>query len=165
MKKSFQEIRSRYQKLKEKIVDRLSVTGLRILTRSKKIKNIPPEEELFHDQYSEYEYDQTNSASSTIPTINTSLMINEDEYEYDNLDSLDEIDEFEQIDDTRGICDDIHWNVLNATQNSTVFILTKYTLSDQMICSLSDVDPHIKYHHVCEYGLLFPLTLNANPSF
>jgi hypothetical protein len=167
MKASFQELRMKYQKLKHKIVDRLSLTGLRILRRSKKIKETPTEEELIYhhhhmysDQYIEYDYDNrefnsTDLVSSPDITLNLSSVINSDEYEYDDLDSSDEIDEFEQIEDTRGICDDTHWNVLNDMNNSTVFILTKYNMSNKTICSLSDVDPHTKYHHVCEYGLSF----------
>lgn len=173
MKESLREIRMKYQKLKQKVVDRLSLTGLKILRRSKKMKKIPTEEELLHhhiysDQYHEYDYDHrdfnsTDFVSSPDITLNLSSITNSDEYEYDDLDSSDEIDEFEQIEDIDRICNDIHWNVLNDTNNATVFILTKYNMSDKIICSLSDVEPYIKYHHVCEYGLLFfILNINGN---
>jgi hypothetical protein len=164
MKEKFQEVRVKYQKLKQKIVDRLTATGLRILRRTKKVKQIPPKQEFNHDemysdQSNEYGYDdkELNITNPIIPndtTINNSSIINNDEYEYDDLDSSDESDEFEQIEDIRGICGELHWNVLNNNNNnSTTFILTKYNMSDKIICSLSDVESHTKYPHVCEYGL------------
>jgi hypothetical protein len=162
MKKQLQEIRVKYQRLKQKIVDQLTTVGLRIFRRSKKIKPIPPKPESSHDeididQSHEYEYDyrESNITYITFPNntiMNITSIIDNDEYEYDDLDSSDESDEFEQIENIRGICDDIHWNVLNNTNNSTVYILTKYNMSDKTVCSLSDVQPYTKYHHVCEYG-------------
>jgi len=163
MKEKFHEVRVKYQKLKQKIVDRLSAAGLRILRRSKKLKPIPPKQEFIHDeidfyQNDEYEYDQRelNITNHNLPnntTVNISSIINNDEYEYDDLDSSDESDEFDQIENIRGFCDEIHWNVLNNTNNSTVYILTKYNMSNKSVCSLSDVEPQTKYPHVCEYGL------------
>ena len=73
------------------------------------------------------------------------------EYEYDDLDSPDESDEFERFADIHGICNQIHWNVLN--DNSTVYILTTYIVSDKIVCSLSNIEPYTKYPHVCEYGM------------
>ena len=90
-------------------------------------------------------------SNDSIIIINSNVTNNNDEYEYDDLDSPDESDEFEQIEDIRGICDQIHWNVFN--NNSNVFILTTYIVSDKIVCSLSDVEPNTKYHHVCEYGM------------
>jgi hypothetical protein len=160
MKAKFHEVRVKYQKLKQKIVDRLSAAGLRILRRSKKLKPIPPkQDEIDFDQNHEYEYDEresniTNLNLTNNTTVNISLIINNDEYEYDDLDSSDESDEFEQIENIRGFCNEIHWNVLNNNNNSTVYILTKYNMSNKTVCSLSDVEPQTKYHHVCEYGNL-----------
>jgi hypothetical protein len=172
MKESLRDIRMKYQRLKQKVVDRLSLTGLKILRRTRKMKTYPTDEEILHhhmysDLYNEYNDDHINDNSTDILsspdiTLNISAVIDHDEYEYDDLDSSDEIDEFEQINDTRRICDDIHWNVLNETSNATVFILTKYNMSDKIICSLSDVDSYTRYHHVCEYGLLFYLHCKHN---
>ncbi len=164
MKEKFQEIRSRYQKLKHKIIDRLTSTGLRILRRTKKIKEFPSEQfdydEMNSDEYHEYDYydrasNITNFTSPNDTTINITSIMNSDEYEYDDLDLSDESDEFEQMENTSGICDEIHWNVLINDNNSTTFILTKYNMSNKIVCSLSDVEPHTKYPHVCEYGLSF----------
>ena len=163
MKASLRDIRLKYQRLKQKVVDRLDVVGLRILRRSRKMKPAPTEEEIlqyhmYADVYHEYqddhhEFNSTLLVSSPDITLNLSSIVDPDEYEYDDLDSSDEVDEFEQIGDTHRICDDLHWNVLNEASNATVFLLTKYNMSDKIICSLSDIDPQTKYHHVCEYGL------------
>ncbi|CAF4805664.1 unnamed protein product, partial [Rotaria socialis] len=154
MKSRFYEVRVKYRALKQKIVNRLSSTGLRILTRSKKIKPLPTKP--IHDENNLKQYDQqTNSSFSNHTIIPTDLIIindeggDDDEYEYDDLDSLDESDEFEQIQDIRGICDQIAWNALD--DNSTTFILTTYIVSDKIICSLSDVEPDHEYPILCEY--------------
>ncbi|CAF5110043.1 unnamed protein product, partial [Rotaria sp. Silwood1] len=82
---------------------------------------------------------------------NTTTII--DEYEYDDIDSEDQSDEFERIDDIRGICDQVDWNVLN--NDTTVYILTTFLLSDKIHCSISNVESNIEYDHVCEYVLDF----------
>ncbi|CAF0734551.1 unnamed protein product [Rotaria sordida] len=158
MKSKFHEVRVKYRNLKQKIVDRLSSTGLRILTRSKKMKQIPSKQSLIHDekQFNKKQSNITNIIFSNETTINIDLVTStndnadDEEYEYDDLDSSDESDEFEQIEDIRGICDQIAWNALD--NNSTVYILTTYIVSDKIVCSLSDVEPDIEYHHICEYG-------------
>ena len=162
MKESLAEMRRNYQRLKHQIVDRLSSTGLKILRRTKKIRQIPPEPEHLSDQDFDYYHDHlesnvTEQISSNEITTNITSVIDTDEYEYDDLDSSDEIDPFEQIEDLRHICDDIHWNVFNETSNATVFILTKYNVLDKTMCSLSDVDPEMKYHYLCEYGMFVPM--------
>ncbi|CAF3831802.1 unnamed protein product [Rotaria sordida] len=161
MKSKFHEVRVKYRNLKQKIVDRLSSTGLRILTRSKKMKQIPSKQPLIHDekQFNNKQSNITNIIFSNETTINIDLITStndnadDEEYEYDDLDSSDESDEFEQIEDIRGICDQIAWNALD--NNSTVYILTTYIVSDKIVCSLSDVEPDIEYHHICEYVLDF----------
>jgi hypothetical protein len=135
MKKELREVRVKYQNLTKNILDRLNSAGLRILRRSRKLQQ----------SSKNYKINDT--------TINNSSIINNDDYEYDDLSSLDERDEFEQIKDIRGICDDIHWNALINNNNATVYILTTYNILNKVVCSLSDVDPQTKYHHVCEYGL------------
>ncbi|CAF4848859.1 unnamed protein product, partial [Rotaria sp. Silwood2] len=155
-----------HRDLKQKIVDRLSSTGLRILTRSKKVKQIPSQQPMIHNenQFNDKLSNITNISFSNETTINAGLVTtttttnnnnndDDDEYEYDDLDSSDESDEFEQIDDIHGICDHIAWNALD--DNSTVYILTTYIVSDKVVCSLSDVESDIEYHHICEYVLDF----------
>ena len=157
MKESLEDLRRKYRSLRNVIVNRLSSTGLKILARSKKIKGLPPDPELLN-QYAEYyiDHEELNStdysSSAEIMTNISSIINDEDEYEYDDFNSSDEIDLFERIEDIHGICDDIHWNVLNESSNSTVFILTKYNVLDKTMCSLSDVDPQMKYYYLCEYG-------------
>ncbi|CAF4414183.1 unnamed protein product [Rotaria sp. Silwood2] len=166
MKSKFHEVRVKYRDLKQKIVDRLSSTGLRILTRSKKVKQIPSQQPMIHNenQFNDKLSNITNISFSNETTINAGLVTtttttnnnnndDDDEYEYDDLDSSDESDEFEQIDDIHGICDHIAWNALD--DNSTVYILTTYIVSDKVVCSLSDVESDIEYHHICEYVLDF----------
>jgi hypothetical protein len=161
MKETFQEVRLQYQKMKKKIVHRLNAIGLRILRRSKKVKEISTkndkaqftDEEIDPNQYSEYDFDHKDLINifpnETIQNI-SSIDHDNNDYEYDDLDSPDESDEFEQIDDIRGICDQIHWNALH--NESTVYILTTYIISNKTICSLSDVEIDTEYNHVCEYG-------------
>ena len=128
MKVQTAKIRVKYRNLTERINARLNSGDIRLVRRWRKFNQ-----------------------SSTKYSLNDS---EEHEYEYDDLNSPDE---FERIDDIRHMCDEIHWNVLNTIDNSTVYILTTYNVSNQIVCSLSDVDPHTRYHHVCEYGLSFLL--------
>lgn len=163
MKKQFGDIRKKYKELKEKVLNRLSSTGLKILLRTKKVKDFSTRKRVHQNDfqpsyYEEYDFDDrefntTNPILEANSTAITHVIDDEDEYEYDNLDSPDESDPFEQIDDIYSICQRIDWNVLNPESNSTVFVLTTYIVSDATICSLSDVDIDMEYPHVCEYGL------------
>ena len=133
MTDKFRASRVRYYKFKNKFIDELNAAGLRISTQSTKIK------QKFINERNGRKY---NVANDTIKV---------DEYEYVNLDSEDESDELKQMDDIRGICDRIDWNVRN--NNSAVYKLTTSLISQKMICSLSDVEPDIEYRHICQYGL------------
>lgn len=171
MKKQFGEVRIRYQRLKEKIVDRLTSTGLRILRRTKKVKDISHQQRVSADdetdpnQYDEYDFDERarTISDSNNTAMNRSVVTNvdDDEYEYDDLDSPDESDAFEEIDDIRGICDQLDWNVVHdhhhdGDHNRSVYVLTTYIVSEKMVCSLSDVESDdVAYRHVCEYGMFF----------
>ncbi len=135
MKEKFHEARVKYENSTKNMLERLNSSGLRILRRSRKLEQSSEKNKL-------------NNA-----TINISSIINDDEYEYDDLGSLDESDEFEQIENIHSFCDEIHWNVLNDINKSTVYILTTYNMLNKSVCSLSDVEPQTKYRHVCEYGL------------
>jgi hypothetical protein len=154
MKEQFQEVRVKYQKFKRRINDRLNSADLRILRRSKKIQqSLEKHKQGFsHNKNNSNEYNnERNTTKLVFPneTIqNISTIVND--YEYDDLDSPGESDEFEQIDDIRGICGQIHWNALH--NNSTIYILTTYIISNKTICSLSDVEIDTEYNHVCEYG-------------
>jgi hypothetical protein len=53
--------------------------------------------------------------------------------------------------DTRGICDQINWNVIN--NDTTVYLLTTSLISDKIICSLSNIKSDINYRYICENGL------------
>ncbi|CAF3549713.1 unnamed protein product [Rotaria sp. Silwood1] len=156
MKEKFREMRSRYYKLKAKILEELSSAGLRISRRSKKIKqstNKYKEKYIYNPSHSDMdygdEYYDEHNITNFIHSNNTTTII--DEYEYDDIDSEDQSDEFERIDDIRGICDQVDWNVLN--NDTTVYILTTFLLSDKIHCSISNVESNIEYDHVCEYGL------------
>ncbi|CAF1115140.1 unnamed protein product [Rotaria sordida] len=134
MKQKFHTIHMKYLNLTTRIINRLNSIDLHIMRRSKKVK--------------QYKSNETT-------TTNVSFIVNNDndEYEYDDLDSSDENDEFQKIEDIHNICNHIDSNVLN--DNSTVYILTTYILSNKTICLLSDVELNIKYHHICEYVLDF----------
>ena len=125
MKQQVTKLRVKYQNSTRNIANILNATGIRISRRSRKLVQ----------SSAEYRVNGT------------------DEYEYNDYDLSDEIDPFEQIEDLRHICDDIHWNVLNETLNSTVFILTKYEVMNKTMCSLTDVDSQMKYPYLCEYGM------------
>ncbi len=152
MKEKFREIRVRYKKIKEKIINELNEAGLRISRRSKKIKQtVKKRKQIVHDHIDpdiddDYDYYHENI---TISNNNDTIEVNE--YEYDNLDSDDEKEEFEPVDDLRVICDQIDWNALNI--NATIYLLTTFTMDNKIVCSLSDVQNDIEYVHVCEYGL------------
>ena len=95
MKEKFREVRRRYYKLKEKILNELNDAGLRISKRSKKIKqSILKQKDQYHPDY----YDSIDDELS--PEITTELI----EYEYDDLDSPDDSDDFEQLEDIQDGC-------------------------------------------------------------
>ena len=156
MKEKFRDLRVKYYKLKEKILNELNEAGLRISKRSKKItqsarkhkeKIIPDhvDPEVYDDDDNYYkEHNMTNLDSNNYTTA-------VDEYEYEDIDSPDESDDFEKLDDIKGICDQIDWNVIN--NDTTVYILTTYLIEDKIVCSLSNVEPNTEYEHVCEYGM------------
>ena len=146
MKGLLREARIKYQRLKKKILDRLNSTGLRILRRSKKIKPMP---ERIHPDDVNYDLNVDELPLETSLSAN-SVVDDNDEYEYDDLDSSDDNDPFEQLKDIRNICHQIDWNMPDNYSN--VFILTSYLRSNETVCSLSDVDVDLEYHHVCEYG-------------
>jgi len=155
MKDKFRELRVRYYKLKEKIIKELNEAGLHISRRSKKVKQSTKihkqkfiQDHVDPDVYDDYDYYKEQNMTNYIFSNDTEEVV---EYEYDDLDSADEVDEFEQLEDVRGICDQIDWNVMN--NDSTVYMLTIYLISDKISCSLSNVDPDVEYEHVCEYGL------------
>lgn len=155
MKDKFREVRVKYYKLKEKVLDELNTAGLRISRRSKKIKQsakitkekfIP--DHIDPDVYDDYDYDNELNRT-TLNLSNDTTQV--EEYEYDDIYSEEEGDEFERMDDIRGICDQIDWNVLN--NNATVYMLTTFLISDKIVCSLSNVESDLEYEHICEYGL------------
>jgi hypothetical protein len=154
MKDKFREIRVRYYKLKEKVLKELDQAGLRISRRSKKVKqSVKKRKQNFvHDHvdpdvYDDYDYYKDHNMTN-LDLNNHSTAV--EEYEYEDIDSPDDSDEFEKLDDIKGICDQIDWNVIN--NDSTVYILTTYLISDKIVCSLSNVEADTEYEHVCEYG-------------
>jgi len=156
MKERFREVRLKYYKLKEKVIDELNAAGLRISRRSKKIKQSTKkrkekfiQDHIDSDVYDDYDYYNEQNRTDLNLFSNDTKEI--DEYEYDDLNSEEETDEFERMDDIRGICDQIDWNVLN--NNVTTYMLTTFLIQDKIVCSLSNVEPDIEYEHVCEYGL------------
>ncbi|CAF3195149.1 unnamed protein product, partial [Rotaria sp. Silwood2] len=139
MKQEIYQARIKYQNLTTRIIGRLNSVGLHMLRRSRKIKQ-------------SFKQDKSNET-----ILNVSLVVhnnsNEYKYEYDDLDSTDESDEFEKIEDIHSICHEIDWNALN--DNSTVYILTTYSLSTKTFCLLNNVEPNTHYDHICEYVLDF----------
>lgn len=160
MKEKFREVRQRYYKLKTKILDELDAAGIRISRRSKKIKqSVQRRKQTFiadhldgHEVYDDYDDNSLVNQTMIIPTNETKEI---EEYEYDDLDSDDQKEDFESIDDIRGICDQIDWNVLN--NNVTVYMLSTYLIQDKIVCSLSNVDDDQEYEHICEYGRFLDL--------
>ena len=121
------------------MLEELNAAGLRISRRSKTVRQTVRrrKEDLIGEPSS---FETTETAVTT-----------EDEYE--DFDSPDQGDDFERLDDIRGICDQIDWNVMN--NDSTVYLLTTYLIADKIVCSLSDIEPDVEYDHVCEYGRSF----------
>ena len=159
VKEKFDEVRIKYRDLKEKIVARFNSTGMRILIRSRKPKWISSKKQkLIHDDQYQPD-DKPSNATNAISSNKTSTDVtsrvdhhaDDIEYEYDDLDSSDTNNEFEQIDNIMNACNQMVWNAFNDT--STVYILTTYIVSGKTICSLSDVEADVQYHHVCKYGL------------
>jgi len=145
MKDNFREARVKYHKLKEKFLDELNSAGLRISTRSEKIKQAVKKQQ--QQQKFIHNYYKNQTKKNYISSNNTRAI---DQYEYDNLDSKDQSDELEIVENMEGICDQIEWNVIN--NDSTIYKLTTALISDQIVCSFSNVEPDIEYRHVCEYG-------------
>ncbi|CAF4703611.1 unnamed protein product, partial [Rotaria sp. Silwood2] len=125
MKQEMNQARIKYQNLTTRIIRRLNSVGLHMMRRTRKIKQ-----------------DESNET-----ILNVSLVVhNNNEYEYDDLDSTDENDEFEKIEDIHSICHEIDWNALN--DNSTAYILTRYSLSTKNICLLNNIESNIHYDHI-----------------
>ncbi|CAF3831803.1 unnamed protein product, partial [Rotaria sp. Silwood1] len=137
MKQEINQARIKYQNLTTRIISRLNSVGLHMVRRSRKIKQ-------------SFKQNESNER-----ILNVTLVVhnNSNEYEYDDLDSTNESDEFERIEDIDSICHVIDWNALN--DNSTIYILTTYSLSTKTLCLLSNVESDTHYDHICEYVLDF----------
>ena len=59
-------------------------------------------------------------------------------------------DDSKQLEDIRQVCDQFRWTVVVADSN--VFRLSKYLELNQIICSISDIDPDVNYRHMCQDG-------------
>jgi hypothetical protein len=142
----FREEQVKYNKLKKIFLDELNSADLRISRRSERRKqSLPKRKQKFTGDHINYDKNQTKK--SYIFSNSTTAI---DRYEYEDLDSEDGTDNFKLLEDIRGICDQMEWNVINTT--STIYILTIFSKSDQIICSLRNVERDIKYRYVCEYG-------------
>ncbi|CAF4774680.1 unnamed protein product, partial [Rotaria sp. Silwood1] len=137
MKQEINQARIKYQNLTTRIISRLNSVGLHMVRRSRKIK----------------QSFKQNESNETILNVTLVVHNNSNEYEYDDLDSTNESDEFERIEDIDSICHVIDWNALN--DNSTIYILTTYSLSTKTLCLLSNVESDTHYDHICEYVLDF----------
>ncbi|CAF3942444.1 unnamed protein product, partial [Rotaria sp. Silwood1] len=137
MKQEINQARIKYQNLTTRIISRLNSVGLHMVRRSRKIK----------------QSFKQNESNETILNVTLVVHNNSNEYEYDDLDSTNESDEFERIEDIDSICHVIDWNALH--DNSTIYILTTYSLSTKTLCSLSNVESDTHYDHICEYVLDF----------
>jgi hypothetical protein len=151
MKRKFGELRVKYYKMKAKLAHELDAAGLRLSRRSKKIhqKSKHRQQQFIHEHmHSNSMYDdEYHMSEMELSEMNQSLPI---EYEYDDFDAVDDDDEFEQVADITGTCDQIDWNAIN--NDSTVYILSTYLISDKIVCSLSDIELDFEYDHICEYG-------------
>lgn len=123
---NFRRYRIEYNKLRENLLDKLNSSDLCILKCSNKIK------QSIHNPYGYY---------------NGRQMANSNCFDYIE----DKTNGFEKMEDIRTICDRIDWKVNNP--NSTIYELTTVMISNETICSLSNVQSSIKYEHICEYGL------------
>ncbi len=123
MKEKFRQEHVRYYKLKQQILDELNSADLRVSRRSKNIKQSDENQRQF-------------------------LAV--EKYEYDDLNLDNASDNFQQLEDIQRICDQIDWNVRN--NDSTIYILTISFASNETVCSFNNVEPDLKYKHVCEYG-------------
>ena len=74
--------------------------------------------------------------------------------------SREKNDEFERLDQIRDLCHQFAWNVLN--NDSHLFVFSTYILSNEMVCSLSDVDLNSTYPYACQYGSYCSLVLKRN---
>ena len=97
---------------------------------------------------------QTGSQStSTRSSISMDIIANErDHSKKDEINSfiVDDDDDLKRFDDIRKVCDQFTWNALE--NNSTMFLLSRYLMSNKLICSVSDIDSNISYQHMCQYG-------------
>ncbi|CAF1019037.1 unnamed protein product [Didymodactylos carnosus] len=155
MKKEFREVQIRDRKLKLQVLDELRAAGLRIVIRSKKTKQVVYEKKekirLNHSDQDEYNNDELVDGGQNRMTISiqNSTEVNEQDYEEEDLDSADDADDFEQVDNIRNICDEVVWNVMK--NDSQVYMLAAFLRAEKVVCSLSDVEPNVKYDYVCEY--------------
>lgn len=56
----------------------------------------------------------------------------------------------ERFDNIHYVCDKLVWNVLD--NNQDVFMLTRYKISDKMVCSINNIEIERNYEYLCQYG-------------
>lgn len=133
-------MRRKYLSIKEKFFKELESAGIRISRRSKKFDKFI-DRHRYTDFIEDYQNgDETNRTSEF------------DDYEYEDLhkDDDNEDDDYDRFQSISNMCDQIDWNVIQ--NQSSVYLLTTYMLSNKVVCSLSDVDPRTEYDHLCQYG-------------
>jgi len=89
---------------------------------------------------------QTDSQYTTVAT-------NEKDHSKEEKSDSSIVDDSEQFDNIRSVCDTLTWNVLK--NDSDVFILTRYLMSDKIVCSINDIEPNSSYEYMCQYGQYF----------
>jgi len=113
--------------------------------RKKKFYQSRPEENLYDENPIDHVICSQPDSQSTNRIANE-----KDHSKKDDINSFSNDDDSKQFDDIRKVCDQFAWNALD--NNSTIFLLSKYVLSNKIICSISDIDPDINYQHMCQHG-------------
>jgi hypothetical protein len=127
---NFRRIRLNYYNQKTKISD-----------QSGRKKNM-----YYGNQIDDISNTQTDSQYTTVAT-------NEKDHSKEEKIDSSIVDDSEQFDNIRNVCDTLAWNVLK--NDSDVFILTRYLMSDKIVCSINDIEPNSSYEYMCQYGQYF----------
>jgi hypothetical protein len=89
---------------------------------------------------------QTDSQYTTVDT-------NEKDHSKEEKIGSSIVDDSEKFDNIGNVCDKLEWKVLG--NHSGVFILTRYLIWDEFICSINDIESNRSYEHMCQYGQYF----------
>ncbi|CAF1247712.1 unnamed protein product [Rotaria sordida] len=140
---NFRQIRLNYYNRKKKKI-----------CQSRHEGNLYDENQISHIICTQTDSQSLPPSTTTQSSISNTVIVNEnDHFKKDEINSFITDDDSIQLNDIRKVCDQFVWNIVESDSN--VFLLTRYLISNTIICSISNIDPDMSYQHICQYVLDF----------